>query len=462
MEHCRVRFISISTLKVSIGMVMTYWKKTLLLVVCVVPWAVTAQDVAPRTPNIKTYRSPHLNIYYVRGFHRHVEELAEGAEAYLADLSQKWSIILPKKPIDISLGETTPGTVLFSHSAGPTWLSGNYDTRYRRIDIRVATYTRFQSEIVLRELEHQLIHYLLNLHRDDVIPPFLEEGLAQYYRGPKMGKDRFWAIWGFFKAESLPAFLKDSESFAPGEDFLRAAAVSRRLAQWMFRERPQAEQVMLQQLLRGLTWQKSMGRGGFSRVDDTLSRFEMEIRPKYKPYMVLLTVDLWLISLGLVFLVKVGLALRRAYVSAKMSYTELVPIGVAVPDSLDTSELFQGPAFQRPVPEPSAEEPVAAPEERVPAMTPQDTGDGFFQSIDGDLDQVFEHFGKGESPDSPSSEQGKVKPPVELVSEETGSGPRGNAYLGEKPEPVPAEKKKESNNQIEEDIDRLFGDWENQ
>jgi len=429
----------------------------------------TAVEVRPTTEHLKKHQSRHLMIYYPREFHSEVPALAQAAEVFLTDLAAKWSVILPNV-IPVTMGTQEPDGRTWAHFEAPSWMHSDYDRNYRRIELTITRPLQYDGRIVADALKHQLVHYLLNLKQGNRLPPFLEEGLAQQYGRPPRSRDRYLAIWGCFRHDELQPFLRDEKTFESRYSFYSAAALSRLFVSWLWQEHPAGETQFLQSFLRGLPWEDALSGAGFKTIDALFPVFESSIRPSHRFYFLFLTLDFWVISLGLATLIYMVFRLTVAFRTARTPYVQ-VGVLALIEENLPEAGEFSGPAFAGAVETlPAAPPRRAAPAAAVPQTNPfadldEDMDavfsqlDNPFNEIDGELDDLFSNLNVAEQAELPEA----AKAPAagrnrRGQAPRSGQGRRDEPARSPSPSPSPSLPLLEED-AIESDLDRLFGDW---
>jgi len=359
-----------------------------------------------------------------------VPALAEDAESFIARLEQRWAVILPDDRVRIVLAVGNPEDVGAAHLPGAPWLGAGYDEAYQRIEIRVDGLVDYEHAAVARELRHQLVHALTQSERGNRLPGFVEEGMASYYAGLTGGNDRYVTILALLFHEDLAAWLEESAQGTHGRSGLRIlSAVGRQYVEWLWDRRPGAEQLFMQSFLQGKSYRSSLIVAGLPPAETLMYDFEAQIRPRNRWYHLPRTPDFWVILLGGGFLIYFVFRIVRAIQVAR---TPFVEIAVAETASVPAEQLFTGPAFQAPRESPEPDVPDA-PDEPVEAE------ENPFARIDDDLDSVFGDLGTKRDPQN-------VFEDVDDELEDAFS------FIEKKPD----KKKKE----VDEEVDRIFGDWD--
>ncbi|MDJ0838522.1 MAG: hypothetical protein QNK37_18540 [Acidobacteriota bacterium] len=447
--------------------------KKLLWLILLLGAPVAAGEDTDKLANIKVYQSERLRIIFERGFQEHIIPLADAVEAYLAEMESRWSVILPEEKIRITLGLGDAATIGHAHlPGGPSWLSAGYDREYRRIEIGIERLGDYRQEPVLRELRHQLVHYLLNLKRQYHLPLFLEEGLADYYAGTK-GADRFGVILAFARNESLIPWLAEESEITSRSQRRTYAAVGRLFVTWLWDQKPGSELKFLQTYLRGNTQSYAFKAADLPPMTELVTAFEAEVRPKNKLYHLFLTRDFWIILVGLIILIYMLRRVIRAWQVSRMEFKTIGPM-VELPDPA----LFTGPAFEptmpeeepdpalREAPEPPVETPTVPPRphaEPTWAVEPAMPGSNPFAELeDSDMDHIFANLDTP-LPNTPAAGQtGPEDAPNpfadiddELEDVFSQMAPVESAVRN--PMDHAPEKEADEN---EDEVDRIFGGWD--
>lgn len=126
----------------------------------------------------QTQRTPHFNISYRQGEHEGlVAQAAQTLESSLDEFVERYGYREPATPVEVILYPTER----FSWALGgvPDWAEGIFDGRMR-IPVKRAPAGGPGGGIIVQVLRHELIHALnANMTGGRVLPPWLEEGLAQ-------------------------------------------------------------------------------------------------------------------------------------------------------------------------------------------------------------------------------------------------------------------------------------------
>jgi hypothetical protein len=219
----------------------------------------------------------------------------------------------------------------------------------------------------------------------------------------------------------MTGFSMESDDLDDPETFPYFSAVARSYAHWLWREYPRSEIVFLQAHLSGSPLDEAVAKAGLAPMDDLFSRFQEEAKPRYALWKLLLTLDFWLITLGGILLLYMVFRTLSALRSARMRYTEIGPTidfetGVA-------AESFQGPVF---------------------SGTPEITLNTSRQA----------------EPDSPFA---TPAPPREEVFDEFDQGVE-EAFAGlltsSPPPKESAKKNKDFQKAVDDDVDKLFDQWD--
>lgn len=308
-----------------------------LLLGFVMPLMAQLPEVAP----LKHFQTERFKVFYTGEMREHARELAEDGETFLNQLSARWSVILPKQKITLTLGSPRGHAEAFvNHLELPDWLEAAYDTAHHRVELRIHRPSEFDYGVVRDAMEHCLIHAVLNLPKMDGMPTFWEEGLAMHYGGGSVTRQRFFAILGFQKFEKTEALVDDSRWAKSQETFYYGSAIARYFVAWLWERRPEGEAVFMQSLFVGNPWQDALVKAGFKDVAGLTLDFDFYIRPKYKLYTMIYTRDFWGILLSIAWLVIVAMRVRKAIQVARMPHTAIVKSEDEV-----TEADFKGPAF---------------------------------------------------------------------------------------------------------------------
>lgn len=395
----------------------------------------------PKSAGLKLYRSKHLHIYFTVELQSHVQGLAEQADLFLDQIEKKWSIILPKDKINVSLARHGFYKPAWPHFRGPLWLQSRFDPLHQRIDIRVTRPRKFELKPTAAALKHQLVHYLLNWRPYDRMPTYLEEGLARYYGNPAARGDHFLVILGLWRTKNLKAYLTRQETFAKRKEFDYGAALSGEFIAWLWQKNPKGERRFLQSILSGNSVNQAFAVAGVHNVDNLLSEFEPEVRNGNRLHGILFTRDLWLILLGSTALIAMGVKLARAFLSSRRPFSV-----VETPVSPVEPSLFRGPAFGGGAAQPVSR-PRPIPPPRALARAPRRVATKNQGSLEESLDQAFDGLLTATNA-RPNDSDGKPCP-----------APPANASPTTK-ETIEADPFNGLGEDMEDDLNRIFGDWD--
>ena len=170
-------------------------------------WAAAQRPTPLKVASLNLNQSQHLTLYFTGEFREYVPLFMKETERFLKDLEKKWSITLPKEGFRISLGRGSFDDRHIPHLDSPSWLQSRYSQENNRIELLVSEPMRFQLEPALDALAHQLIHHLLHFNRDNILPFYMEEGLAQFEGRTQTSHDYFRLVWTFAKQPSIRNFL---------------------------------------------------------------------------------------------------------------------------------------------------------------------------------------------------------------------------------------------------------------
>jgi len=421
--------------------------------------------------NTKVYETEHLRFVFSRGLQDHVAPLARETEKFINDLERKWAVRLPKRKIQVNMNVGWPLGATWSHLNGPPWLFGHFDPAHSRIELRTRRMDDFQLKPISRELNHHVIHYVLNIKSSTKLPYFFEEGLAAHYAGFSENQDRLSAVVGFAKAGNLQPWLEARKTFENRNDFHYAAAIGRRFVAWLWKSKPKAEHDFLQAYLGGASHNAALAGAGLTKINLLLSDFETQVRPNYKLYHALLTFDFWVILVGLMVLFYFALQVALAYRTSKMTWRE---IDSSASDPVP-EDLFIGPVFSPLDEEREADLnllPIAPAETRVSA-NPTPLQDNPFEGIEADLDQVFDRLdtsfetpadlGYGGSAEHPSDAVDQVFQDLDASEQSMDSAQKqpGDPANARRQLPSQTPKGKVGDEQeVDDHLDGLFGDWD--
>lgn len=336
---------------------MSYPRKLLIVGLSLMSLALQGQTVASKVGQMRIYRTQHLEIFFTGGFKEETPIVAQRAEAFLAKLEKDWSIQLPEKRIPITLGKAGTNKRIVNHFEQPEWLNSRYNPDRRHIEINILKKPETRLDLVSDALHHQIIHYLLNLYSEFKLPEIWEEGLARYFGRPGKSRDRFLAIWAFYRHKDLKVFLNEPNSFSKKETVLYSSAISRLFVSWAFETHPQARIPIIQAALQGSHFDEALTAMKLPVHSVLLQQFSEQVPPNFQFYKIAFTGDFWVILLGGLMLVWMTVRVTIAYRTCRMPHLELSEALAVRP--VVAEHLFTGPAldFSRKEEEPAIQVP---------------------------------------------------------------------------------------------------------
>ncbi len=313
------------------------------LLLCLLSLPLAAQTVASQVGQMRIYQSKHLEIFFTGGFKKETPILAAEAEAFLSELERTWSVQLPDLKIPITLGKAGSDKRLSNHLELPQWLQAGYNKKRRQIEVNILREPGEDIAWVSDGLHHGLVHYLLNLSNEASLPPVWEEGLARYFGRPGKSRDRFLAIWTFYRQKDLKTYLATEESYTNPSAVLYSSAVARLFVSWTFKTYPNARIPIIQAALQGHDINETLITLGLPTQANLLQAFEANTRGDYRLYKIAFTLDFWLIFLGSLTLVFMCVKIFQAWRTCRMPHLEIE----SLPDSrkIVGAHLFKGPAL---------------------------------------------------------------------------------------------------------------------
>lgn len=295
----------------------------------------------PEVARLKNFETERFRVFHTPEMKEEARRLADDGEVFLNELSARWSVIFPKQKITFTLGKPSGFSENYvNHLDVPKWLEASYDTAHHRVELRIHEPSKFEYPVARDIFRHSLVHALLNLPRVDRLPRFWEEGLAMHYASGDGTRQRFFAILGFQSFEKTEDLVKRKRWASDQEQLFYGAAIGGLFVDWLWGRRPEGEALFMQELFKGRNWKTALNKAGFKDVSGLTLDFDFYIRPKYKLYTMVYTLDFWAMLFSLVWLVFVVVRLRKAFLTARMPHTHIEPVQDTV-----TADDFKGPIF---------------------------------------------------------------------------------------------------------------------
>ena len=387
----------------------------LLVVACYADEPRRTAQVLKASATLKVYKTERLNIYYTRGFSEHAEALGREGERFLAELGQRWSVILPEEPVHASVIINAVDKGRPHHLSPTRWLEVTYNQSGQRVEFRISRQFQIDQEQLNAELRHYLVHHYLRWDHPEPLPFFLEEGLAQYYDGSEPSGYRYKLILGF-RALSNPSALTtlDQAAFFQGFRGAYFAAVSEQFVHWLWQEYPDAEITFMQRHLLGQPLSDTLRNARLPEMDELLDRYFRDESAKHPMSAVTRTPDFWMIVFGTLFLIGLAIKILFAIRVARIPHVEIGtvsdspsppgephkanPMGPGEPAMVPTGPAFDGgpsaPLSDLPLPD--------LPLPDLPATPASSRGDGF---------QGATSFEAAELPEPPQPAPPQPEPP---------------------------------------------------
>ncbi|CAM2068822.1 hypothetical protein SCOR_25875 [Sulfidibacter corallicola] len=296
----------------------------LLVVACHADEPRRTAQVLKASATLKVYKTERLNIYYTRGFSEHAEALGREGERFLAELGQRWSVILPEEPVHASVIINAVDQGRPHHLSPTRWLEVSYNQSGQRIEFRISRQFQIDQEHLNAELRHYLVHHYLRWDHPEPLPFFLEEGLAQYYDGTEPNGYRYKLILGF-RALSNPGALTslDQAAFFHGFRGAYFAAVSEQFVRWLWQEYPDSEVTFIQRHLLGQPLSDTLRNARLPDMDELLDRYFRDESAKHPMSAVTRTPDFWMIVFGILFLIGLAIKTLLAIRVARIPHVEI-------------------------------------------------------------------------------------------------------------------------------------------
>lgn len=303
---------------------------------------VLAQQRSERVPHVLSLRrleSEHMVLYFTGDYREFAKPLLDEGERFLTQLAGRWSVILPKAKMEVSLGDAK-GSPQLNHLEQPPWIRSNYDRNHGRVEIRILDRSRLKLVDLLPLFRHNLVHALLSLPTIKQTPLFLQEGLARHYAGESSGHTRLLAVLAFAKYSDVAVFFQNDSWAKDDKSYRQVSAMAGIFVAYLWAHHPEGEVRFVQSLQRGIAWRQALKDSGFPNWDARLSEFNSEVRGRYRWYTLIWTYDLWLILLSTLSLIWMASRVHRAWRVSRMRYIDIPKQA----EPLDPEEL-KGPAF---------------------------------------------------------------------------------------------------------------------
>ncbi len=294
----------------------------------------------PHQVNLRRIQSEHISLFFTSDYADYTQPLLEEGERFLATLAGRWSVILPKDRIAVSLGGPVQGKALLCHLEHPSWLMSAYDRTHGRVEVRILDRSKVRFEEMVPLFRHNLVHALLNLPRIKRPPQFLQEGLARYYAGDSSGHTRLLAVMGFRAHKEIAPLVEHDVWSKQEAGYLEVSALAGLFVEYMWQANPEGEVQFVQALQKGIAWKEALRQSGYEEWTPLIQEFNVKVRADYGLHTLLYTYDLWLLLIGTAVLVWMVVRVRQALVVARLPVVELAPL----PEPVTASELT-GPAF---------------------------------------------------------------------------------------------------------------------
>lgn len=448
-----------------------------------------------RVTSTKLYETTHVRYIFEMGYSSQVAELAADVESFLAELEQRWSIVLPDEKINVTLGTRERVLGSATHLPGsPKWLSAMYEPAERRIRIAVRSLNHYEHGPVLRETRHLIIRALLSLKPKNRLPTLLEVGMANYYAGPGQMRNRFTLILALRRQDDLWAWAQSLTDESDQTERIYAAAVGDAFVRWLWETYPDSETIFLQNFLRGKKPERAFAQAVLPEYEKAFEAFQQVVRTQNKPWHIIKTIDFWVIIVGSIILLLMLRAVINAFRATRMEEVKIEQIEPTLdpvllkgpifgePEAPATDPLFDMPSIPdieaTPEPGPARKpprkihDPLSRPATVGPSAPPP--GQNPFEDVDDHLDGVFDQLGSGEETvgvedvitnDAPSPKDGD---PFDTIDGELDDVFDNLAHLQteqKKPEPTPQQAGRpaptsKDGAQLDEEVDRIFGDWD--
>ena len=292
--------------------------------------------------DLKMIQSKHLSIYTTGEFKNSAPILIEAGEAFLKNIEARWAIKLPDERFSVTLARNDRIVYPHNHIQGPEWLAATYNRKNKRVELMLRSeYSKEDLTEVVDSMNHLLLHRLLDMHSENKLPLFLEEGIAQYYGSEGFENDMSLVIWGFNRHPSLEHFLLREQSFQDRFEFFYAAAISKRFVSWLWDSNPGAEVPFIQKHLSNRPLDLIYEDFSWDSDQKLVQSFHQVTADRYTWFYFVTTYDFWLIVVSLIAWSWFMYHVVKAFLTARMGFVEEEESFGEVPDAV----AFKGPAF---------------------------------------------------------------------------------------------------------------------